>query len=155
MPSIMEETRNYKITHIMNHYFSISAAFVMDSGPFIDVIPTLLNYLDLKSLVQLAQTSYFWKNRIYTDLKLWPKTIELPYIGCMDNYVGVHNTLESVIDAKLWSMIRPPEDLNALEKVLERMASSEDSIKRFALVEKVSEYRELSEIFTYGYTLIF
>ncbi|CAF3834689.1 unnamed protein product [Adineta steineri] len=107
----------------------------MDSGAFLDVIPIILNHLDLKSIVNLAQTSHFWQNQIYNNLKLWPKTIELPYIGCMDNYVGVHNTLETVIDIKLWSMIRPPDDPKALEKILTKMASSTASIRRFALVD--------------------
>ncbi|CAF3816095.1 unnamed protein product [Rotaria sp. Silwood1] len=112
----------------------------MDSGPFLDIIPNVLKYLDIKSLLYLAQTCHFWKNRIYNDLKLWPKTIELPYIGCISNYIGGEreNTLELAIEAKLWSAILPPEDPKALEKVLERMASSEESIKRFVLVEKVN-----------------
>ncbi|CAF3717573.1 unnamed protein product [Rotaria sp. Silwood1] len=109
----------------------------MDSGPFIDIIPIILNYLDLKSLVHLAKTCYFWKERIYTDVKLWPKVIELPYIGCMNNDVGIHNVLEDVIEAKLWSMVQPPKDSKALEKVLEKMASSEQSIQRFKLTKKV------------------
>ncbi|CAF3656155.1 unnamed protein product [Rotaria sp. Silwood1] len=121
----------------MDYDFVISATFIMDSGPFIDIIPTILKYLDLKSLIHLAKTCYFWKERIYTDVKLWPKVIELPYIGCMNNYVGVHNILEHVIEAKLWSMIRPPDDPKALEKVLEKMASSEQSIQRFKLAKKV------------------
>ncbi|CAF1093021.1 unnamed protein product [Rotaria sp. Silwood1] len=109
----------------------------MDSGPFIDIIPIILNYLDLKSLVHLAKTCYFWKERIYTDVKLWPKVIELPYIGCMNNDVGIHNVLEDVIEAKLWSMVQPPKDSKALEKVLEKMASSEQSIQRFKLTKKL------------------
>ncbi|CAF3973239.1 unnamed protein product [Rotaria sordida] len=128
---------NERVIDGMDHYFVISATFIMDSGPFIDVIPIILNYLDLKSLVHLAETCRFWTERIYTDVKLWPKVIELPYVGCMDNYVGAHNVLEDVIEAKLWSMVRPPDDPQALEKVLEKMASSEQSIKRFALVKKV------------------
>jgi len=109
----------------------------MDSGPFLDIIPNVLKYLDMKSLVYLAQTCHFWKNRIYTDVKLWPKTIELPYIDCINNYIGggQENTLERVLEAKLWSAILPPKDPKALEKVLEKIASSEESIQRFAWVE--------------------
>ncbi|UJR11240.1 hypothetical protein I4U23_015422 [Adineta vaga] len=121
----------------MSKFINDSPVFIMDSGPFLDIIPTLLDFLDLKSRIQLARTCRFWKYRIYTDLKRWPKTIQLPYLGCMDTYVGVHNTLENVIDAKLWSMIRPPEDPKALEQVLQKMASSENSIRRFALTTNV------------------
>ena len=110
---------------------------MMDSGPFLDVIPTVLQYLDLKSLVNLAQTCHFWKTRIYTDLKLWPKVIELPYIGHMETHLCGRTTLEEVINAKLWSALLPPEDSKALEKFLDKMASSDESKQRFALVEKV------------------
>jgi len=114
----------------------------MDSGAFLDVIPIILRYLDLKSLIQLSKTCHFWRQRIYTDLKLWPNSIELPYIGQMGGdkyeYGRGRYTLESVIEAKLWSMILPPEDPTALEKVLDKMASSEESIQRFQLIEKVS-----------------
>jgi hypothetical protein len=111
----------------------------MDSGAFLDVIPIILSYLDLKSLVQLSKTCHFWRQRIYNDVKLWSKNIiELPYIGHMECGYDTRNTPESVIQAKLWSMILPPEDPKALEKVLEKMASSQESIQRFQLVEKVS-----------------
>jgi hypothetical protein len=109
----------------------------MDSGPFLDIIPTLLSYLDLKSLVHLAQTCHFWKERIYTDLKLWPNVIELPYIGRMDGNCDDRHDPETVVKAKLWSMVLPPEDPKALEKVLDKMASSEESVRRFELAEKV------------------
>ncbi|CAF1189478.1 unnamed protein product [Rotaria magnacalcarata] len=109
----------------------------MDSGPFLDVISTLLSYLDLKSLIRLAQTCCFWKDRIYNDLKLWPKVIELPFIGQMeDGFYGRYEP-ETVVKAKLWSMILPPNDPKALEKVLGKMASSNESVQRFLLVEKV------------------
>jgi hypothetical protein len=109
----------------------------MDSGLFLDVIPTLLSYLDLKSLVHLAQTCRFWKNRIYTDLKLWPNVIELPYIGRMDGIRVGRDDPETVVKVKLWSMVLPPDDPKALEKVLGKMASSEESVRRFQLAEKV------------------
>ena len=111
----------------------------MDSGAFLDVIPIILNYLDLKSLIQLSKTCRFWKQRIYTDLKLWKNLIELPFIGHMHMADGYYrrDQPESIIQAKLWSMLLPPEDPNALEKVLEKLASSEESIQRFQLVEKV------------------
>ncbi|CAF1375928.1 unnamed protein product [Adineta ricciae] len=115
-----------------------SPVFAMDSGPFRDVIPILLDYLDLKSRVQLAQTCRFWKYRIYIDLKRWPTTLELPYLGSMDNYVGIHHSLEEVVHAKLWSMVRPPEDPRALENVLKQIASSDDSAQRFSLVTKIN-----------------
>jgi hypothetical protein len=111
----------------------------MDSGAFLDVIPTLLNYLDWKSLVNLAQTCRFWKQRIYTDLKRWPKLIELPYIGHMDGCLSGRHSDDDVINAKVWSMLPPPEDPKALEKVLTKMALSEESIQRFALVKKVCQ----------------
>lgn len=109
----------------------------MDSGAFLDVIPIILGYLDLKSLVQLSKTCHFWRQRIYNDVKLWPNMIELPYIGYMKGGDYGRNDPESIIETKLWSMILPPEDPKALEKVLEKMASSQESIQRFQLVEKV------------------
>jgi len=109
----------------------------MDSGAFLDIIPILLQYLDLKSLVNLAQTCHFWRTRIYTDLKLWPKLIELPYIGHMETHFRGRNTPEEAINAKLWSALLPPEDPKALEKIFGKMASSNESIQRFASVEKV------------------
>ncbi|CAF3572910.1 unnamed protein product [Rotaria sp. Silwood1] len=109
----------------------------MDSGPFLDIIPILLSYLDLRSLVHLAQTCRFWRERIYNDLKLWPNMIELPYIGHMRDYSSRRHDPENVIKVKLWSMILPPDDLKALENVLEKMASSDESVQRFQLVEKV------------------
>ncbi|CAF3359945.1 unnamed protein product [Rotaria sp. Silwood2] len=108
----------------------------MDSGPFVDVIPILLSYLDFKSLVRLAQTCCFWKDRIYNDLKLWPNMIELPYIGRMDDDGFQRYDPETVVKEKLWSMVLPPDDPKALEKVLEKMASSEESVQRFQFVEK-------------------
>jgi hypothetical protein len=110
----------------------------MDSGAFLDVIPIVLGYLDLKSLIELSKTCHFWRQRIYTDVKLWSNSIiELPYIGRMEGGDDGRNDPESVIKAKLWSMIFPPEDPKALENVLEKMASSEESLQRFQLVEKV------------------
>jgi hypothetical protein len=109
----------------------------MDSGAFLDVIPIILRYLDLKSLIQLSKTCHFWRQRIYTDLKLWRHIIELPYIGQTGGDTYGRYSLESIIEAKLWSMILPPEDPKALEKVLDKMASSQESIQRFQLVEKV------------------
>ncbi|CAF1576179.1 unnamed protein product [Rotaria magnacalcarata] len=115
----------------------VRATFIMDSGPFLDIIPTLLNYLDLKSMVCLAQTCRFWKERIYNDLKLWPKVVELPYIGRIDcNYIG-HEDPETVIKMKLWSMVLPPEDPEALQNVLSNMALSEQSVRRFQFAKKV------------------
>ena len=109
----------------------------MDSGPFLDVISTIVSYLDLKSLIHLAQTCCFWKKRIYNDLKLWPKVIELPYIGQMEGgFYGCYKP-ETIVKAKLWSMLLPPDDPNALENVLGKMASSNESMQRFLLVEKV------------------
>ncbi|CAF2755172.1 unnamed protein product [Rotaria sp. Silwood2] len=108
----------------------------MDSGPFLDIIPILLSYLDLRSLVHLAQTCHFWKERIYYDLKLWPNVIELPYIGRMRDYGSKRHNPEKIIKMKVWSMILPPENPKALEHVLEKMASSDESIRRFQLVEK-------------------
>jgi hypothetical protein len=46
---------------------------------------------------------------------------------------------ETVVRAKLWSTVLPPEDRNALEVVLNKMASSEESVGRFQFVEKVRE----------------
>jgi hypothetical protein len=127
----------------------------MDSGAFLDVIPIILNYLDLKSLIQLSKTCHFWRQRIYTDVKLWSKDriIALPFIGDMggDNYRDTD--CETLIQIELWSMILPPADPNALEKVLSKMASSQESIQRFQLVEKVSKNKtnhEYSNLFFVG-----
>lgn len=110
----------------------------MDSGAFLDVIHIILKYLDLKSIIQLSSTCHFWRERIYNDFKLWSNNIiELPYIGQMEDGNYRRNTLEDVIKAKLWSMVMPPEDPKALENILEKMSSSEESIQRFKLVEKV------------------
>jgi hypothetical protein len=142
----------------------------MDSGAFIDIIPIILNYLDLKSLIQLSKTCHFWRQQIYPNAKLWSKEIiELPYVGHMgcdnsestdckcfmqvDNHFNpachrqnaIQNAKETHIKeikierVKLWSTILPPVDPNALEKVLAKIASSEESIQRFKLVEKVSK----------------
>jgi hypothetical protein len=127
----------------------------MDSGAFLDVIPIILNYLDLKSLIQLSKTCHFWRQRIYSDVKLWSKDriIALPFIGDMggDNYRDT--VCETLIQIELWSMILPPSDPNALEKVLSKMASSQESIQRFQLVEKVSKNKtnhEYSNLFFVG-----
>lgn len=110
----------------------------MESGPFLDVIPILLSYLDLKSLVCLSQTSRFWRQRIYNDSKVSPKSIELPYVGRTDDDGGYYrHDAETAIKAKLWSMVLPPDNRNALEVVLSQMASSVESIGRFRFVEKV------------------
>lgn len=110
----------------------------MDSGAFLDVIPLILKHLDLYSLIQLSSTCHFWRDRIYYDSKLWSNyTIELPYIGDREGEFFTHFTLEHVLKAKVWSMIKPPEDPKALEKILEKIASSEESIQRFQLVEQV------------------
>ena len=110
----------------------------MDSGAFLDVIPVILKYLDLKSLIQLSSICRFWRDRIYYDVKLWSNyIIELPYIGQMEGGFYRHNSRESVLEAKVWSMIMPPEDPKALEKVLEKISSSEESIQRFQFVENV------------------
>ncbi|CAF1581899.1 unnamed protein product [Rotaria magnacalcarata] len=111
--------------------------FTMDSGPFLDIIPILLSHLDLLSLVRLAQTCRFWKQRIYDDLKLWSNIIELPFMGHMRVYACKRHDIEKIIQVKLWSMILPPEDPKALETILEKMASSKESIRRFQHVEKV------------------
>ena len=111
----------------------------MEHGPFLDVLPVLLGYLDLKSLVYLSQTSRFWRKRIYNDSKLWPKSIELPSIGHMDDEGYQRHDAETAIQAKLWSMVLPPEDRHALEAMLNKMASSEESVRRFQFVEKVGE----------------
>jgi hypothetical protein len=50
-------------------------------------------------------------------------------VGCTD--------CKTLIEIKLWSAVLPPEDPNALEKVLAKIASSQESIQRFQLVEKV------------------
>jgi hypothetical protein len=141
----------------------------MDSGAFIDIIPIILNYLDLKNLIQLSKTCYFWRQQIYTNAKLWSKEIiELPYvghIGCENSestdckcfmqvnksfnptcYLrdAIQNAKETHIKdvkierVKLWSTILSSVDPNALENVLAKIASSEKSIQRFKLVEKVS-----------------
>ena len=109
----------------------------MESGPFLDVIPILLRYLDLKSLVYLSQTSRFWRQRIYNDSKASPKSIELPYVGHTDDGGYSRHDAETAIKAKAWSMVLPPENRNALEVVLSQMASSTESIGRFRFVEKV------------------
>jgi len=109
----------------------------MDSGPFLDIIPTILQYLDLKSLVNLSRTCQFWKRRIYSDLKLWPKVIELPYIGHMDTDFPRGYKADDIINANIWSVLLPPEDPKALEKLLKKMALSIESIQRFKIVEKV------------------
>jgi hypothetical protein len=110
----------------------------MDSGAFLDVIPIILNYLDLQSVIQLSKTCHFWRQRIYTDAKLWSKRIvELPYIGHMGSDEVGCTDCKTLIEIKLWSAVLPPEDPNALEKVLAKIASSQESIQRFQLVEKV------------------
>ncbi|UJR24704.1 hypothetical protein I4U23_006078 [Adineta vaga] len=111
--------------------------FIMDTGPFLDVIPFILNYLDLKSLIQLSRTCHFWRERIYNDKKRWSKTIELPFIGAMESGNSKHSDLESAIKVKLWLMILPPEDPKALESILNNITSSKESIQRFAFVTKV------------------
>ncbi|CAF3449078.1 unnamed protein product [Rotaria socialis] len=110
----------------------------MDSGPFLDIIPILLGHLDLLSLIRLAQACRFWKRRIYGDLKLWPNVIELPFICQMRVYDCKCHDTEKTIQVKLWSMVLPPEDPKALETILEKMTSSEESIRRFRHVEKDS-----------------
>jgi hypothetical protein len=125
----------------------------MDSGAFLDVIPIILSYLDLKSLIQLSKTCHFWRERIYNDLKLWSNNIiELPYIGHMEGGNDGRNDPQSIIEVKLWSMILPPEDPKALEKVLEKMSSSQESIQRFQLVEKVfiQQYKTILIYFFLG-----
>ncbi|CAM2707915.1 unnamed protein product [Rotaria socialis] len=114
-----------------------SFIFTMDSGPFLDIIPILLGHLDLLSLIRLAQACRFWKRRIYGDLKLWPNVIELPFICQMRVYDCKCHDTEKTIQVKLWSMVLPPEDPKALETILEKMTSSEESIRRFRHVEKV------------------
>lgn len=109
----------------------------MDSGPFLDVIPLVLKYLDFESLIQLSQTCHFWRNRIYLDLKLWPKTIALPYSDTIGYHPNSKEGLDCILEAKLWSAIFPPKDPEALEHVLHSMARSEESIGRFRLVTKV------------------
>jgi ABC-type phosphate/phosphonate transport system substrate-binding protein len=51
----------------------------------------------------------------------------------------MHHDPETIVKAQVWSMVLPPDDRHALEKVLSKMASSEESIQRFQSVEKVSE----------------
>lgn len=111
----------------------------MDSGAFLDVIPIILSYLDVKSLINLAKTCRFWKSRIYNDVYIWPKVIELPYIGHIHSHYYRHST-DDIIKAKLWSMLLPPENPKALEQILQNMALSDESIYRFALVEKVTQW---------------
>ncbi|CAF1312658.1 unnamed protein product [Adineta steineri] len=112
-------------------------SFIMNCGAFIDVIPFILNNLDLKSIVQLSQTCHFWRQIIYKNIRLWPKCLKLPYIGSMGREYSRRHDLQSIINAKLWSMILPPEDPKALENLLSKMALSQESIERFRLVEKV------------------
>ncbi|CAF1021576.1 unnamed protein product [Didymodactylos carnosus] len=116
----------------------------MDSGAFLDVIPNVLTFLDVKGLVQLAQTCRFWRHRVYSDLRLWT-VVELPYVGRMESgdYLRYHPT--EVIEAGLWSMVLPPEDPNALETVLSQMSSSDESIGRFQQTQKVDEEVTVSE----------
>ncbi|CAF3317368.1 unnamed protein product [Rotaria socialis] len=109
----------------------------MDSGPFLDIIPILLGHFDLLSLIRLAQACRFWKRRLYGDLKLWPNVIELPFICHMRVYDCKCHDTEKTIQVKLWSTVLPPEDPKALETILEKMTSSEESIRRFRHVEKV------------------
>jgi hypothetical protein len=75
----------------------------MNSGAFRDGIPIVLSYLDLKSLIELSKTCHFWRQRIYSDVKLWSKDkiVGLPYIsnmGC-DNYR--FTDCQSLIESKL------------------------------------------------------
>ena len=113
----------------------------MNSGAFIDIVPIILKYLDLRSLIQLSKTCQFWRKQIYiTNAKLWAKgMIELPYVGSTgcDHPKVFH--CSCLTENKLWSTISSPPDPNALEKVLSQMASSEESIQRFQFVEKVSK----------------
>lgn len=114
----------------------------MDSGAFIDIVPVILNHLDLKSRIQLSMTCHFWRKQIYiTNARLWSKEmIELPYVGSTGcNHRDIFQCTCST-ENKLWSTISPPSDPNALEKVLTKMASSEESIARFEFVEKVSKH---------------
>ncbi len=113
----------------------------MDCGAFIDIVPIILSYLDLKSRIQLSKTCRFWRKQIYiTNAKLWSKEmIELPYVGSTGcNHPKIFHCT-CLMENKLWSTISAPPDPNALEKVLSQMALSEESIQRFHLVEKVSK----------------
>lgn len=100
-------------------------------------------YSDIIELFGLQKSSQFSKNmsvletsRIYSDLKLWLKAIELPYVGHTSGlYYRI--TSKEIVHPKVWSMLLPPENSKALENVLEKMALSEESIQRFQLVEKV------------------
>ncbi|CAF1447080.1 unnamed protein product [Rotaria sordida] len=65
------------------------------------------------------------------------KIVELPYIGTMEDDISEGSNADIAIKAKLWLKILPPEDPNALEKVLEKMVSSKENIEKLKLLEKV------------------